>query len=85
MIKKHLSTIVLGTLLLIGSILSLLVGVVELDVRTLLSGMPANHLILRHPLLLPPSIFPSIRVFPMSQFFASGGQSIGASDQSFHQ
>ena len=25
--------------------------------------MPSNHLILRHPLLLPPSIFPSIRVF----------------------
>ena len=35
-----------------------------------------------HPLsslLLPPSIFPSIRSFPMSQFFASGGQSIGVS------
>ena len=31
------------------------------------------------PLLLPPSIFPSIRSFPMSQFFASGGQSIGVS------
>ena len=26
------------------------------------SGMPSNHLILCHPLLLPPSIFPSIRV-----------------------
>ena len=26
--------------------------------------MPSNHLILRHPLLLLPSIFPSIRVFP---------------------
>ena len=25
--------------------------------------MPSNHLILWHPLLLPPSIFPSIRVF----------------------
>ena len=25
--------------------------------------MPSNHLILRHPLLLQPSIFPSIRVF----------------------
>ena len=25
--------------------------------------MPSNHLILRHPLLLLPSIFPSIRVF----------------------
>ena len=27
------------------------------------SVMPSNHLILRHPLLLPPSIFLSIRVF----------------------
>ena len=27
------------------------------------SVMPASHLILYHPLLLPPSIFPSIRVF----------------------
>ena len=26
--------------------------------------MPSNHLILYHPLLLPPSISPSIRVFP---------------------
>ena len=37
------------------------------------------HLILYHPLLLPPSIFPGIRVFPMSQFFLSGGQRIGVS------
>ena len=44
------------------------------------SVMPSNHLILCHPLLLLPSIFPSIRFFfPMSQLFASGGQSIGAS------
>ena len=27
------------------------------------SVMPSNHLILRHPLLFPPSIFPSISVF----------------------
>ena len=27
------------------------------------SVMPSNHLILCHPFLLPPSIFPSIRVF----------------------
>ena len=26
--------------------------------------MPSNHFILCHPLLLPPSIFPSIRIFP---------------------
>ena len=43
------------------------------------SMMPSNPLILCGPLLLPPSIFPSIRVFSMSQFFALGGQSIGAS------
>ena len=43
------------------------------------SVMPSNHLILCHPLLLLPSIFPSIRSFPMSWFFASGGQSIGVS------
>ena len=40
--------------------------------------MPSNHLIIYHPhlLLLMLSSFPSIRIFPMSQFFASGGQSI---------
>ena len=43
------------------------------------SKMPSNHLILCCPLLLLPSIFPSIGSFPMSQIFASGGQSIGAS------
>ena len=43
------------------------------------SVMPSNHLILCCLLLLLPSIFPSIRVFPMSQLFASGGQSIRAS------
>ena len=43
------------------------------------SVIPSNHLILCRPLLLPPTIFPSIRVFPMSQFFTSGGQSIGVS------
>ena len=41
--------------------------------------MPSNHLILCCPLLLLPSIFPSIRAFPVSQFFASGGPSIGVS------
>ena len=41
--------------------------------------MLSKHLILCCPLPLLPSIFPSIRVFPMSWLFASGGQSIGAS------
>ena len=39
----------------------------------------SNHLILCGPLLLP-SIFSSIRVSSMSQLFAPGGQSIGASE-----
>ena len=43
------------------------------------SVMPSNNLILFHPLLLMPSIFFSIRSFPLSQFFVSGGQSIGTS------
>ena len=43
------------------------------------SVMPSNHLILCHPLLFPPSIFPGIRVFSNGQFFTSGGQSIGVS------
>ena len=38
-----------------------------------------SHLILCHPLLLLPSSSPSIRVFPMRQFFTSGDQSTGAS------
>ena len=33
--------------------------------------MPSNHLILFHPLLLPPSIFPSIRVFSNESFLRS--------------
>ena len=43
------------------------------------SVMPSNHLIFCRPLLLLPSIFPRIRVFSMSQLFASGGQRIGVS------
>ena len=34
-----------------------------LKLKSIESVMPPNHLILCHPLLLPPSIFPSIRVF----------------------
>ena len=43
------------------------------------SGMPSNHLILCHPLLLCLQSFPESGSFLMSQFFASGGQSIGDS------
>ena len=43
------------------------------------SVIPSNHLTLCHPLFLLPSIFPSIRSFPLTWFFASSGQSIGAS------
>ena len=41
--------------------------------------MPSNHLILCHPLLLLLQSFPASGSFPMSQFFASGSQRIGAS------
>ena len=40
---------------------------------------PCKHLILCRPLLLLPSVFPASGSFPMSQRFASGGQSIGVS------
>ena len=50
-----------------------------LKLMSIESVMPSNHLILCRPLLLLPSIFPSIRVFQMSQFFTSGGQRIGVS------
>ena len=56
-------------------------------------GFPVHHQLLEiaqtyvprvgdsicHSLLVLPSIFRSIRFFPMSQFFASGSQSIGVS------
>ena len=34
-----------------------------LKLMSIKSVMPSNHLILCHPFLIPPSIFPSIRVF----------------------
>ena len=43
------------------------------------SVIPSSHLILCRPFLLLPSVFPSISSFPVSQFFTSGGQSIGVS------
>ena len=50
-----------------------------LKLMSIESVMPSSHLILCHPLLLLPAIPPSVRYFPMSQLFASGGQSIGVS------
>ena len=43
--------------------LSLTISRRLLKLMSIESVMPSNHLILCHPLLLPPSIFPSIRVF----------------------
>ena len=51
-----------------------------LKLMSIKSVMASKHLMLYHPLLLLPSIFPSIRVFSVSQLFSSGGQSIGISD-----
>ena len=50
-----------------------------LRLMSIKSVMSSKHLILYRPLLLLPSIFPSIRVFSMSQYFASGSQSISFS------
>ena len=41
--------------------------------------MPSNHLILCHPFSFSLQSFPTSGSFPMSQFFTSGGQSIGVS------
>ena len=50
-----------------------------LKLKSIESAMPSNHLILCRHLLLLPSIFPASGSFPMSQYFASGSQSFGAS------
>ena len=42
--------------------------------------MPFNHFILCHPLLLLPSIFPSIKVFSSDSVLCISGQTIGASN-----
>ena len=49
-----------------------------LKLMSIESVMPSNHLILCRPLLLLPSIYPSIRVFS-NEFFTSVGQSTGVS------
>ena len=43
--------------------LSIIISQSLLKLRSIRLVMPSNHLILCHPLFLPPSIFPSIRVF----------------------
>ena len=50
-----------------------------LKLMSIESTISSNYLILCHPLLLLPSIFPSIRVFPNSWLFTSSGQSTGTS------
>ena len=51
-----------------------------LKLMSIESVMPSNHLILCHiPFSSHLQSFPASRSFPMSQFFASGGQSIGVS------
>ena len=50
-----------------------------LELMSIESVMPSNHLVLCCPLLLQPSIFPRIRVFSNESVFASSGQSTRAS------
>ena len=50
-----------------------------LKLMSIESVMPFNHLILCCPLLLQPSIFPSIRIFSNESVLPLGGQSTGAS------
>ena len=52
----------------------------SLKLMSITSVMPSNHLIFCRPLLLPPSIFPGIRVFSSEWVLhIKGGQSIGVS------
>ena len=50
-----------------------------LKLMSIESVMPSNHFILSHLFFLLLQSFPASRSFPISQFFTSGGQSIGAS------
>ena len=59
--------------------LSITISRSSLRLTSIESVMPSIHLILCRPLLLLPPIPPSIRVFPMSQLLAWGGQSTGVS------
>ena len=51
----------------------------SLKLKSIELVMPSSHLILCRPLLLLPQSLPASESFPMSQLFASGGQSIGVS------
>ena len=57
-------------------VLHCLPGLVQTHVHSVGDAIQPPHLLTS---LLLPSIFPSIRVFPVSRLFESGGQSIGAS------
>ena len=50
-----------------------------LKLMSIESVMLSNHLILCHPLLLPPSVFPSIRVFSKESVLHISGKSVGIS------
>ena len=50
-----------------------------LKLMSIESVMPSNHLILSRPFSSHLQSFPASRSFPTSQFFKSGGQSIGSS------
>ena len=50
-----------------------------LKLMSITSVMPSNHLIPVIPFSSCPQSFPASGSFPMSQFFTSGGQNIGAS------
>ena len=50
-----------------------------LKLMSIESAIPSNHLILCHPVSSPLLSFPASGSFPMSQLFASGGQSIRVS------
>ena len=50
-----------------------------LKLMSMESVMPSNHFILCRPLRLLPQSFPASGSISMSQFFASGGQSVGVS------
>ena len=54
-----------------------------LKLMSIESGMPSNHRILCHPLLLPPSIFPSIRVFSNESVLHIGWPKFQLQHQSF--